>query len=152
MLQFRRLHTSAFQFTMTTPLARAGRAACTPRSLFVRQVATSADRRSRKPLIDLKTDIREKAESLTSSWKGTNASGGTTKNFIGGEFVESKADKWIDVLDPVSLVCAAVTLSYLIRTLTVYANSLDQSPGNYKLRIRCCCRCCLESLFNLEKD
>ncbi|KAK1228754.1 hypothetical protein PQX77_008248 [Marasmius sp. AFHP31] len=40
-----------------------------------------------------------KADQL-SAWKGTSATGGTTKNFIGGEFVESKATEWIDVLDP----------------------------------------------------
>ncbi|KZT37434.1 Methylmalonate-semialdehyde dehydrogenase [Sistotremastrum suecicum HHB10207 ss-3] len=43
---------------------------------------------------------RAKAEQLSKSWKGTSATGGTTKNFIGGEFVESKAEKWIDVHDP----------------------------------------------------
>ncbi|KAG9047786.1 hypothetical protein FS837_001494 [Tulasnella sp. UAMH 9824] len=39
------------------------------------------------------------AEKLA-KWKGTSVSGGTTKNFIGGEFVESKADKWVEVHDP----------------------------------------------------
>jgi malonate-semialdehyde dehydrogenase (acetylating)/methylmalonate-semialdehyde dehydrogenase len=43
------------------------------------------------------------AEELSSQWKGTNFLGGTTKNFIDGEFRESKTEKWIDVLDPVSL-------------------------------------------------
>ncbi|KAL0580826.1 hypothetical protein V5O48_001202 [Marasmius crinis-equi] len=43
---------------------------------------------------------RPKAEELSAKWKGTSATGGTTKNFIGGEFVESKATEWIDVLDP----------------------------------------------------
>ncbi|KAJ7071172.1 methylmalonate-semialdehyde dehydrogenase [Mycena amicta] len=33
-------------------------------------------------------------------WKGTSLSGGTTKNFIGGEFVESKTTEWLDVHDP----------------------------------------------------
>lgn len=41
------------------------------------------------------------AEKISAEWKGTNATGGTTKNFIGGEFVESKASQWFDVLDPV---------------------------------------------------
>ncbi|KAK2461646.1 hypothetical protein APHAL10511_006109 [Amanita phalloides] len=40
------------------------------------------------------------ADKLSAEWKGTSASGGTTKNFIGGEFVESRANQWIDVLDP----------------------------------------------------
>ncbi|KAJ7615001.1 Methylmalonate-semialdehyde dehydrogenase [Roridomyces roridus] len=43
---------------------------------------------------------QSKAEELSANWKGTNFLGGTTKNFIGGEFLESKTDKWIDVLDP----------------------------------------------------
>lgn len=44
-----------------------------------------------------------KAEQISASWKGTNATGGSTKNFIGGEFVESKTTEWIDVHDPVRL-------------------------------------------------
>lgn len=42
------------------------------------------------------------AEKLSADWKGTSMTGGKTKNFIGGEFVESKTDKWLDVNDPVS--------------------------------------------------
>lgn len=44
------------------------------------------------------------AEEVSAKWKGTSATGGTTKNYIGGEFVESKADRWIDVHDPASNV------------------------------------------------
>jgi len=87
---------------MTISLARASRAAGVRRALLVRQVTTSTDHRTRKPLVDLKPEVREKAELLSSSWKGTNASGGNTKNYIGGQFVESKTEKWIDVLDPSS--------------------------------------------------
>jgi malonate-semialdehyde dehydrogenase (acetylating)/methylmalonate-semialdehyde dehydrogenase len=42
------------------------------------------------------------AEEVSSKWRGTSATGGRTKNYIGGEFVESKADKWLEVRDPVS--------------------------------------------------
>ena len=42
------------------------------------------------------------AEDVSSKWKGTTANGGKTKNYIGGKFVDSKADKWLDVHDPVS--------------------------------------------------
>jgi malonate-semialdehyde dehydrogenase (acetylating)/methylmalonate-semialdehyde dehydrogenase len=42
------------------------------------------------------------AEEVTAKWRGTSALGGKTKNYIGGEFVESKADKWLEVRDPVS--------------------------------------------------
>ncbi|KZV76999.1 methylmalonate-semialdehyde dehydrogenase [Peniophora sp. CONT] len=43
---------------------------------------------------------RPKAEQISSQWKGTSATGDKTLNYIGGQFVESKADKYIDVLDP----------------------------------------------------
>jgi len=41
------------------------------------------------------------AEEVSSKWKGTTANGGKTKNYIGGEFVESSAKKWLEVRDPV---------------------------------------------------
>ncbi|TXT06001.1 hypothetical protein VHUM_03762 [Vanrija humicola] len=42
------------------------------------------------------------AEEVSAQWKGTSATGGNTKNYIGGEFVESKADRWLEVRDPAS--------------------------------------------------
>lgn len=42
------------------------------------------------------------AEEVSSKWKGTTANGGRTKNYIGGEFFESQAEKWLEVHDPVS--------------------------------------------------
>ncbi|KAL1412370.1 hypothetical protein Q8F55_000115 [Vanrija albida] len=42
------------------------------------------------------------AEEVSAQWKGTSATGGNTKNYIGGEFVESKATRWLDVRDPAS--------------------------------------------------
>ena len=41
------------------------------------------------------------AEEISSKWKGTTANGGRTKNFIGGDFVESQTEKWLEVRDPV---------------------------------------------------
>ncbi|KAG6899361.1 hypothetical protein C0995_006172, partial [Termitomyces sp. Mi166 len=41
-----------------------------------------------------------KAERISAEWKGTSATGGTTKNFIAGEWLESKTSEWIDVVDP----------------------------------------------------
>ncbi|KAJ3987739.1 methylmalonate-semialdehyde dehydrogenase [Lentinula detonsa] len=49
--------------------------------------------------LSLSNAARLKADQL-SSWKGTSVNGGTTKNFIGGEFVESETTDWIDILDP----------------------------------------------------
>ncbi|KAF8846237.1 Methylmalonate-semialdehyde dehydrogenase [Paxillus ammoniavirescens] len=43
---------------------------------------------------------RTYAEKLSADWKGTNATGANTKNYIGGEFVESRAAVWHDVVDP----------------------------------------------------
>ena len=54
-----------------------------------------------QPLLGLNSVVREKAEKLSRDWKGTSASGENTKNFVGGEFVQSKASQWIDVVDPV---------------------------------------------------
>ncbi|KAF9270041.1 methylmalonate-semialdehyde dehydrogenase [Marasmius fiardii PR-910] len=52
------------------------------------------------PLAALSSSARPLAEKISAEWKGTSAMGGTTKNFIGGEFVESKATEWIDIVDP----------------------------------------------------
>ncbi|KAF5384983.1 hypothetical protein D9615_001396 [Tricholomella constricta] len=59
-----------------------------------RAFATSA------PLRALNAAALPKAERISAEWKGTSATGGTTKNFIGGEFVESKTSEWVDVVDP----------------------------------------------------
>ncbi|OWZ68280.1 methylmalonate-semialdehyde dehydrogenase (acylating) [Cryptococcus neoformans] len=42
------------------------------------------------------------AEDVTSKWRGTTANGGKTKIYIGGEFLDSKTDKWLEVRDPAS--------------------------------------------------
>ncbi|KAI0673546.1 methylmalonate-semialdehyde dehydrogenase [Trametes maxima] len=68
------------------------------RSLRVRSYATTTG--SRAPLSGLSATAKAKAEKLSEEWKGTSATGENTKNFVGGQFVESKADKWIDVVDP----------------------------------------------------
>lgn len=76
------------------PLAKLPRSARLP----VRSYATTGSR----ALGTLSAAAKAKAEQISQEWKGTSATGGNTKNFVGGEFVESKADKWIDVVDPVS--------------------------------------------------
>ncbi|PVG03346.1 Methylmalonate-semialdehyde dehydrogenase [Serendipita vermifera] len=47
----------------------------------------------------LSSKALHRAESL-SRWAGTSFNGGNVTNYINGEFLESKADKWIQVLDP----------------------------------------------------
>ncbi|OJT15808.1 Methylmalonate-semialdehyde dehydrogenase [acylating], mitochondrial [Trametes pubescens] len=74
------------------PLAKLPRSA----RLSVRSYATTGSR----SLGTLSATAKAKAEKISQEWKGTSATGGNTKNFVGGEFVESKADKWIDVVDP----------------------------------------------------
>ncbi|KAI0051646.1 methylmalonate-semialdehyde dehydrogenase [Auriscalpium vulgare] len=66
-------------------------------TLHARTYATAS---SRPPLSGLNALARPKAEQLSRDWKGTSATGENTKNFIGGEFVESKTAEWIDVVDP----------------------------------------------------
>jgi malonate-semialdehyde dehydrogenase (acetylating) / methylmalonate-semialdehyde dehydrogenase len=68
------------------------------RAICVRPYATVS---VQPPLRGLNSAVREKAEKLSRDWKGTSSSGENTKNFIGGEFVQSRATQWIDVVDPV---------------------------------------------------
>ncbi len=82
------------------PLAKLPRSA----RLSVRSYATTGSR----SLGTLSATAKAKAEKISQEWKGTSATGGNTKNFVGGEFVESKADKWIDVVDPVSFTSVTV--------------------------------------------
>jgi len=67
------------------------------RAICVRSYATVS---VQPPLRGLNSAVREKAEKLSRGWKGTSASGENTKNFIGGEFVQSRATQWTDVVDP----------------------------------------------------
>ncbi|KAI0094784.1 methylmalonate-semialdehyde dehydrogenase [Irpex rosettiformis] len=67
------------------------------RILHPRGYATAT---TRPPLSGLSANARERAEKLSAGWKGTSATGGNTKLFIGGEFVESKTSNWIDLADP----------------------------------------------------
>jgi len=66
------------------------------RVLRSRPFSTSAARNA------LSAAARPKAELISSQFAGTSATGENTKNFIGGQFVESKSTEWIDVLDPVT--------------------------------------------------
>jgi malonate-semialdehyde dehydrogenase (acetylating) / methylmalonate-semialdehyde dehydrogenase len=74
--------------------------------LRTRGLATAA---TRPPLSGLSTNARERAEKLSAGWKGTSATGGNTKLFIGGEFIESKTSEWIDLADPVCFTSASLS-------------------------------------------
>ncbi|EPQ32270.1 uncharacterized protein PFL1_00467 [Pseudozyma flocculosa PF-1] len=41
-----------------------------------------------------------KAKDVESKWKGVSMFGGTTKNYVDGQFVDSKTSQWLDVNDP----------------------------------------------------
>ncbi|KAI0076238.1 methylmalonate-semialdehyde dehydrogenase [Panus rudis PR-1116 ss-1] len=66
--------------------------------LRARGYATAA----RPPLSALSATAKARAQQISAEWKGTSATGENTKNFVGGQFVESKATDWIDVVDPAS--------------------------------------------------
>ena len=70
------------------------------------------------PLRGLNSVVREKAEKLSREWKGTSASGENTKNFIGGEFIQSKTTQWIEVVDPVRCgLCLSLRLNSTLVSL-----------------------------------
>jgi hypothetical protein len=65
------------------------------------------------------------AELQVQKWKGIATDGSDTKLLIGGEFVSSKTNKWIDVHDPVSLF--RFVLFHRLTSLngTVHAGCVD---------------------------
>jgi malonate-semialdehyde dehydrogenase (acetylating)/methylmalonate-semialdehyde dehydrogenase len=52
-------------------------------------------------------DVIHSGRSQQHEWKGL---GDNYKNFIGGEFVQSKSSEWHDVLDPVTMVASLFQL------------------------------------------
>ncbi|KAL7285218.1 hypothetical protein ACG7TL_000311 [Trametes sanguinea] len=106
--------TAARNSTRIMPIAKLPR----PARFRVRTYATTSG--SRPPLSGLSATAKAKAEQLSKEWKGTSATGENTKNFIGGQFVESKADKWIDVVDP-------ATQTLLTRVPETTSSEFDQA-------------------------
>ena len=95
------------------------------RAISVRTYATV-----QPPLRGLNSAVREKAEKLSRDWKGTSCSGENTKNFIGGEFVQSRTTQWIDVVDPVRRVCLSFCILTHDPVVTVYPNTPHSYSGN----------------------
>lgn len=75
----------------------------------------------------------QKAEQISFQWKGTSATGGTTKNFIGGEFVESKTTQWIDAHDPVR---NTLKTSYLLMHKYLHSQHKLSSRAFHKPQIQ----------------
>ncbi|KDQ63422.1 hypothetical protein JAAARDRAFT_29451 [Jaapia argillacea MUCL 33604] len=90
--------------------------------LQARKYATSASGHPRPPVSGLSDTARPLAEKLSKEWKGTSATGGVTKNFIGGEFVESKTTDFVDVVDP-------STQTLLSRVPETTSAEFDQAVG-----------------------
>lgn len=42
----------------------------------------------------------ERAQDVERKWRGTSTMGGTTKNYVNGQFIDSKTNRWVDVHDP----------------------------------------------------
>jgi len=61
------------------------------------------------------------AEEVSSKWKGTTANGGKTKNYIGGEFVDSSAKKWLEVRDPVCLCKEVGAITHTLSQLRLWS-------------------------------
>ncbi|KDN44566.1 putative methylmalonate-semialdehyde dehydrogenase mitochondrial precursor [Tilletiaria anomala UBC 951] len=94
---------------LRTPGARAGsaiRLTCwrtaqrgglhtSPRALLARPAQASS---SSSPSLGGASLLQ--ARDIESKWAGTSTSGGTTKNYINGHFVDSTTDRWVDVHDP----------------------------------------------------
>jgi malonate-semialdehyde dehydrogenase (acetylating)/methylmalonate-semialdehyde dehydrogenase len=72
-----------------------------PRNLRYASTAAAASTSSSAKFAPL---AMKAAEEVSTKWKGTTANGGKTKNYIGGEFVDSSAKKWLEVRDPVCLL------------------------------------------------
>lgn len=89
----------------------------------------SLRRRSYATLSALGSVARTKAETLSAHWKGTSATGGNTRNFIGGEFVESSTAEWHPVLDP-----ATQTLLTHVpeTTLSEFDQAIEAASQAYK--------------------
>jgi hypothetical protein len=82
-------------------------------------------------LASLSAAALPKAEQISAEWQGTSATGGTTKNFIGGEFLDSKTSQWIDVLDPVS-PCLYVYFFAIAPRSPVHTNPAVSCPPYYQ--------------------
>ena len=98
--------------------------------LLSRCLSTSARSSALSPL------ARPVAESISAAWRGTSMTGGTTKNFIGGQFLESKADTWLDVFDPVCPLQSLVVQHSSGRPHTVNPNLALKSSSDHSRRIR----------------
>lgn len=94
---------------MLPTTAGTSRAALLRNVIVARQLHTSTPR----ALPSLTSTAAERAKDVESKWQGTSTSGGTTKNFVGGQWLDSKTQNWLDVHEPVS---TSGTLKYDVIT------------------------------------
>ena len=102
------------------------------RTVRTRSFATAA---THPPLVGLSSTARAQAEKISAEWGGTSATGGNTKNLIGGEFVESTAADWIDVVDPVRGTLQVVFKRSDPASYTGNTNTPDACARDYKRRV-----------------
>jgi hypothetical protein len=121
------------------------------RSSGLRRYATVVGGQPKAPLSGLSDAVKERAEAL-SEWKGTSATGQKTKNYIGGEFVESQASEWLDVVDPVeSSRCTEAGGSGLTIT-TVHTDASYSCSGNDTSRVRPSCGRCFQGVRDMASN
>jgi len=92
-------------------------------------------RRSYATLSALGSVARTKAETLSAHWKGTSATGGNTRNFIGGEFVESSTAEWHPVLDPVRFTLLPFSRLLITTVCTGHPDIAHLRPRNHAVRV-----------------
>lgn len=62
--------------------------------------ASAAAASSKSPASGLGPLATPRAQDVEAKWRGTSTSGGTTKNYVEGRFVDSATKAWVDVHDP----------------------------------------------------
>ena len=104
------------------------------RVLHTRSYAVTAN--VRPPLSGLSQASRTRAEKLSAEGKGTSATGDNPQNFIGGAFVESKANDWIDVVDPVRTLSPRTYATTNHDTLAGIPDVAHPRTRNHQRRVR----------------
>ncbi|KAF9076137.1 methylmalonate-semialdehyde dehydrogenase [Rhodocollybia butyracea] len=89
--------------------------------LLQRAFTTSTQR------LSLSNAARVKVDEL-SRWKGTSFEGGVTKNFIGGQFIESKASEWTEATESTQTLLSKVPQT----TSAEFAQAVDAASQAFK--------------------
>lgn len=85
---------------MLSALSRPSPRAAHRSALFLQRCSLSTTAIVHSSSASLSSIAASRAQDVEQKWRGTSTSGGTTKNYINGEFIDSKTQKWLDVNDP----------------------------------------------------